>query len=326
MLATARQREGRFEQAIALCRRVIAEAEKDADADPALAASLANAWFTLDWALYDAGRREEATYSQGALDIYERLGDLDRQAAVLNNLGGFAYHDSRWHDAVELYERAAAASERAGDTANAAFGACNVGEVLSDQGHLDEARRQLRRALRIWRGSEYEWGTAFATTLLGRAAVRAGRHAEGLSLLEQGLTGFQRLRALPDAALVEAYTAEALAFAGRPDAALLAADRALRDALRTAPLLHRVRGFALGQLGDEEGAAHALNASLNQAEEDRNAYEVAVTLDALEALGCAPAGSAARRATLLDQLGVVALPAPPIRDASRGRLRAAAPG
>ena len=49
-------------------------------------------------------------------------------------------------------------------------------------------------------------------------------------------------------------------------------------------------------------------------------------IDALEALGCAPVGSAARRATLLDQLGVVALPAPPIRDASRGRLRAASPG
>ena len=214
VLATVRQREGRVDDAIALCRRVIAEAEHGADADPGLAASLAHAWFILDWALYDAGRPEEATHSGGALAIYERLGDLDRQAAVLNNLGGFAYHDGRWHDAVELYQRAAEASERAGDTANAAFGACNTGEVLSDQGRLEEARRQLRRALRIWRGSEYDWGTAFATTLLGRAAVRAGRHAEGLDLLEQGLAELKRLRALADVALAEAYIAEALAFSG----------------------------------------------------------------------------------------------------------------
>ena len=324
VLATVRQREGRVDQAIALCRRVIADAEEGADADPALAASLAHAWFILDWALYDAGRRDEATHSQGALAVYERLGDLDRQAAVLNNLGGFAYHDGRWHDAVALYERAAAASERAGDTANAAFGACNVGEVLSDQGRLEEARRQLRRALRIWRGSEYDWGTAFATTLLGRAAVRSGRHAEGLDLLEQGASSFRRLRALSDADLAEAYSAEALAFAGRPDAALVAADRALRDATRTLPLLHRVRGFALAQLGDGEGAAHALHASLEEAEARANAYELAVTLDALEALGGAPAGSAARRAALLEQLDVEALPAPPLSPASRGLPRAAA--
>jgi tetratricopeptide (TPR) repeat protein len=313
------------DDAIALCRRVIAETEHGADADPGLAASLAHAWFILDWALYDAGRPEEATHSGGALAIYERLGDLDRQAAVLNNLGGFAYHDGRWHDAVALYQRAAEASERAGDTANAAFGACNTGEVLSDQGRLEEARRQLRRALRIWRGSEYDWGTAFATTLLGRAAVRAGRYAEGLDLLDQGMAEWKRLRALADVALAEAYIAEALAFAGKPDAALLAADRALRDASRTAPLLHRVRGFALAQLGDDDGALHALYASLRDAEERANAYEIAITLDALEALGGAPPGSAARRAALLEQLDVEALPAPPLSLASRGRLPATAP-
>ena len=323
VLATVRQREGRFDDAIALCRRVIADAEDGADTDPGLAASLAHAWFILDWALYDIGRPEEATHSRGALAIYERLGDLDRQAAVLNNLGGFAYHEGRWHDAVELYQRGAEASERAGDTANAAFGACNTGEVLSDQGLLDEARHQLRRALRIWRGSEYDWGTAFATTLLGRAAVRAGHHAEGLDLLEQGFTDFQRLRALPDAGLAEAYTAEGLAFAGRPDAALLAADRALRDATRTAPLLHRVRGFALAQRGDADGALHAFHASLRDAEERANLYEIAITLDALLALGGAPAGSAARRAALLEQLGVEALPDPPVSPAFRDRRAAA---
>ena len=252
---------------------------------------------------------EEATHSRGALAIYERLGDLDRQAAVLNNLGGFAYHEGRWHDAVELYQRGAEASERAGDTANAAFGACNTGEVLSDQGLLEEARHQLRRALRIWRGSEYDWGTAFATTLLGRAAVRAGRHAEGLDLLEQGYGRLPAVaRAPPTRRSPRPTPRRALAFSGKPDAALLAADRALRDASRTAPLLHRVRGFALAQLGDEDGALHALHASLRDAEERANAFEIAVTLDTLEALGGAPAGSAARRAALLEQLDVDALP------------------
>ena len=85
-----------------------------------------------------------------------------------------------------------------------------------------------------------------------------------------------------------------------------------------------MRGFALAQLGDEDGALHAFDASLRDAEERANAYEIAITLDALEALGGAPPGSAARRAALLEQLDVEALPAPPLSPASRDRRAAAA--
>ena len=213
VLATVRQRQGRMEQAIALCREAIDEAEA-AGEDRALA----HACFILDWALYDSGRPQEATHSHRSLEIYERLGEFDRQAAVLNNLGGFAYHGGRWDEAVALYRRAAEGSQRAGDVANAAFGDCNVGEVLSDQGRWAEAEQALRQAIRIWRGSGYEWGSAFATALLGRTAVRAGRHGEGLELLEASLRDLRRLGAMSDAALVEAYIAEAHAFRHEPRA------------------------------------------------------------------------------------------------------------
>ena len=169
LLAGARQREGRMDDAIALCHEAIAEAQAAGED-----AALAQACHILDWALFDSGRAAEATHSARALEIYERLGDLDRQAAVLNNLGGFAYHEGRWDEAVELYRRAAEASARAGDVANAAFGDCNVGEVLADQGHLAQAEQRLRRALRVWRGSSYDWGAAFATGLLGRTADPRG--------------------------------------------------------------------------------------------------------------------------------------------------------
>ena len=312
VLATVRQREGRFDDAIALCRRVIADAEDGADADPGLAASLAHAWFILDWALYDIGRPEEATHSRGALAIYERLGDLDRQAAVLNNLGGFAYHEGRWHDAVELYQRArrgvrargrhgqrrlrrlqhgrgpqrpGPAGRGAPPAAPRAADLARVGVRLGD-GVRDDAARPRRRPRRPPR--------------------RGARPARA---------GVQRLPAAARAprrgASPRPTPRRALAFAGRPDAALLAADRALRDATRTAPLLHRVRGFALAQLGDEDGAAaRAPRVAARRGGARRTLYELAVTLDALDALGGAPPGSAARRAALLEQLGVEALPAP----------------
>jgi class 3 adenylate cyclase/tetratricopeptide (TPR) repeat protein len=316
MLATVRQREGRTADAIALCRQAIADAEA-AGEDRALA----HACFILDWALFDAGRPEEAVHSARALEIFERLGDLDRQAAVLNNLGGLAYHQGRWADAVDLYRRGAASSERAGDVANAAFGDCNVGEVLSDQGRLEEAEQRLRRALRVWRGSGYDWGTAFASAQLGREAMRAGRHTEAVGLLEEALASFRRLRAMSDAELVGAYLAEALAFAGAPEDALGAADRLLRGARRSAPLLHRVRGFALAAIGDLGPAADAFAVSASVARGEGNVYELAVTLDAARMLrartGAPPVpADDAECDAILARLGVAALPAAPIAPAA----------
>ncbi|MDX6657048.1 MAG: hypothetical protein QOH62_1841, partial [Solirubrobacteraceae bacterium] len=313
-LATVRQREGRMGDAIALCDRAIAEAEAAGED-----AALAHACFVLDWALVDSGRAEEATHSPRALAIYVRLGDLDRQAAVLNNMGGFAYHEGRWDDAVALYRRASAASERAGDIGNAAFGNCNVGELLSDQGHLEDADAELRRALRIWRGSGYEWGTAFATAQLGRVAVRAGAHGESGVLLGQALTEFRRLGAMSDAALVDAYLSEASAFAGEAQRALDAAERLLPEATRTAPLLHRVRGFALAQMGVREAAREAFHAALVVARAQAIDYEVAVSLDALYALcgGDGPEGDPRpQRDALLAKLQVVALPPAPVGGSS----------
>jgi class 3 adenylate cyclase/tetratricopeptide (TPR) repeat protein len=316
LLAAVHQHRGEAADAIRLCREAIAEAEETGED-----AALAHACFILDWALFDDGRPGEATHSPRALAIYERLGELDRQAAVLNNMGGFAYHRGSWAEAVDLYRRAAEASERAGDVANAAFGDLNVGEVLADQGHLREAEARLRRARRIWRGSGYEGGAAFATALLGRTAVRDGRAAEGEALLLDALRALRRLRAAGEAALVEAYVAEARAFGGRAAAALDDAARLLPGAAREAPLLHRVRGFALAQLGLRAEAEDALGASLAEALSRDTVYDAAVALDALAALGGAgdplAPGRRRRGEAVLRRLGVVALPEPPLRAPAR---------
>ncbi len=74
---------------------------------------------------------------------------------------------------VDLYARAAEASARAGDVWAAAYGDCNIGEVLADQGRLEEAEERLRRARRVWHGTEDEHGVAFTSALLGRLAARA---------------------------------------------------------------------------------------------------------------------------------------------------------
>ena len=73
-------------------------------------ATEAQARFILDWAYVSLGQADRAVHSARALEIYAELGDLAGQAGVLNNLGGFAYFDGRWDEAIELYERLARAA------------------------------------------------------------------------------------------------------------------------------------------------------------------------------------------------------------------------
>ena len=146
MYAAFRTRQGRLKDAIKWSLLAVEEAQA-ADARDALA----HAYFLLDWAYAALGRYEEAVYSPLALSIYEELGDLHRQGLVLNNMGVFAHFQGRWDDALDLYRRAGDAWDKMGNRWHVALTTLNVGEVLSDQGLMDEAEPLLLDALRVAR-------------------------------------------------------------------------------------------------------------------------------------------------------------------------------
>jgi tetratricopeptide (TPR) repeat protein len=267
----------------------------------------------------ESGQAAEAGHSLRALEIFRRLGAADRESAVLNNMGAFAYWAGRWDEAVELYRRGADASTRAGDVNYTAFADCNVGEVLSDQGRAEEAEPLLRRALKVWKGTADEHGVAYATALLGRLHVRAGRVEEGIELLESAQAGFQALNVGSDAALVQFLLCEAALFAGRGEDARERA-RALFGELaedaRLEPMLHYLVGVALAQTGDIPAAGEALATALETARAAELRFETALALDALEGLSRFGARPSLRRRrelqAILEQLDIVRLPAPPL--------------
>jgi class 3 adenylate cyclase/tetratricopeptide (TPR) repeat protein len=307
-LAAVRQRQGRTRDAIRHARQAIADAEAAGEE-----IALGQACQVLDWALVESGRAAEAGYSERALEIFRRLGAVDRESGVLNNMGGFAYRAGRWEEAVELYRAGADASTRAGDVDLAAFADCNVAEVRSDQGRLDEAEPLLRRALQVWRGTADEHGVAFATALLGRVHARAGRDERAVALLGDALARFRALGVETDAALVEVLQAEAALFAGRADEARARSLELFAEIPRDAllePLLHHVAGVALAQLGDAAAAAEELTAALAAARAAELPFETLLSLDALCRLG-QPDGLRGERDELIARLGIVRLPAPP---------------
>jgi class 3 adenylate cyclase/tetratricopeptide (TPR) repeat protein len=304
-LGGVRNRQGRWSEAISACREAIAEAESVGELR-----ALAHASYSLDWALVESGRRQEADHSWRALEIYERLGDPEHEFDVLNNLGMFAYFDGLWDDAIALYRRAGACGERGGRPADAARVDCNVGEILSDQGHLDEAGIHLERVRRVWNATGERQAVAFADVLLGRLAVRRGESSAGVSMLESATAQLRRFDMHAYADFAQALIAEAEALAGDPERGLEIARRELRTATRQRAVLQRAAGIALARLGQPDAARTELVGALASARKNGFEYDIAATIDALDALSGADPEMLMQRDEILERLKIVRLAAP----------------
>ena len=170
---------------------------------------------------------------------------------MLNNLGMFAYFDGRWDDAIALYRRARAMRRARRSPADVAFTDCNIGEILSDQGRLEEAgstwsgraglerdgraavRRLRRRAPGAARGAPRRFGRR------GGARCSRRRMAELARVRHRRLCGFRAGAASPKP---RRWVGDSGARARRRRRALKA-DEPQRSAAQ------RVAGIALARLG-----------------------------------------------------------------------------
>jgi tetratricopeptide (TPR) repeat protein len=319
--AQIRRRQGRRAEAIRWAGRAIDEAKASGEQE-----ALASAYRTLDLTNVELGRYEDVTHYPLALAIYEELGDLDPCATVNNDLGAFAYYQSRWDDAIVFYEKARDQWQRAGDLPSAAMTSANVAEILSDRGQLAEAERMGREALRICRAVGLKHAIAYALNIIGRVASRSGRYTEALELLEQARELNHEIGDEPEE--LESYVriAECLTMQGRAAEALeLAAEAVARSETLggpATPQLQRVRGCALAQLGRLAEARQALEESAAGARGREAEYEEALALLGLARIATTEMSSdapelEARSRAIFERLGVVAAPMIPIGAATR---------
>ncbi len=309
--ATIRQAQGRSQEAVTECLAVIDTAVAIGDRR-----TEAQARSMLDWAHVSLGQPELAIHSERALELYAEIGDLAGQAVVLNNLGGFAYFDGRWDDAVELYERAQGLRIRTGNAVDAALGALNIGEVLIDQGRIDEAHDLITDVDRVWRAADYRGGAAMAQMHLARIAAARGLHHDARERFARARAELLDIGADSDVIEVDVRTAEFLLGTGDPEGALelagetLQRDLALGGVVDHGPLL-RIRAQALLAANDVEGARQSITGSLEEARTRTTSFEVARSLMVLAEVDLALGDTeAARRhraeaTERLDQLGVL---------------------
>ena len=181
-------RLGDTQACIVEARMALGYAE-DANDLPAMAEALQR----LHLATVYSRRPDRIGYGPRALEFFLELGQFDRASGAHNNLGIEHYFNGRWSEAAEEYERATDAGVRAGSMVDSMLGSLNSGEILSEQGHWEQALDRLHKARRNWEGGRYPVGLCAAKLFLGTTYDRMGQWNEATRYLTEALQAIQEL-------------------------------------------------------------------------------------------------------------------------------------
>jgi tetratricopeptide (TPR) repeat protein len=120
---------------------------------------------------------------------FENLGFYRNTAYVTGDLGIVYYYQNQFEAAVENYRRALAACEQVHDMRGVMLGHFNIGDVLLQQGHYEQACQELSAALSLAHKNK-----------LVRAEINSGLYLAdaqiGCKLYEQAKKGLDALDAL----------------------------------------------------------------------------------------------------------------------------------
>lgn len=252
--------------ALAAARRAIEGARATGEDE-----ALARAYGSLDWANFMLGNDEPRRGGE-AVEIFNRLGQIDRSAMSMGMLGAFAYLEGDWKGAIDWYERSVAAAEASGNAHHAAITRANIAEVLIGQRRPDEAIPLLEEADRFFTASGSDLYKPFIDLQMARAHACRGDVATALPELERLFAAqLDSGDGFPWPETVVSL-ADALIDTGDAGAALERLDEFQsampESAARLGPAVTRLRARAAHLIGDLERARELGVAALESAAGD----------------------------------------------------------
>lgn len=133
-----------------------------------------------------------------ALELFASLDppDLKERANVLNNLGLDAQGDRALEDALSYFEQSREAQRQAGNAVGVAAVENNIGEILVEQGDLEEAERRFEQARGAFAAAG-SWYVHIATANLASLHATRGDTDRARQLLEATLAEARPLGIAP---------------------------------------------------------------------------------------------------------------------------------
>jgi predicted ATPase/class 3 adenylate cyclase len=272
-------RQGNFDQAERLCDTSIETAQR-----LGLDSGLAFACSSRALVSYSRGETAHAIeYYQRAARLYSEANNIQGQAMSLNGIGTTYQEMGRWNDAKENLIRAREIFAQTGDELHKAFADNNIGELLRQQGNLDEALRYYTAALESLQqigGSKY--AIAVLHMNLGATHVRLRNAGDAARHLAASRSLFDAIKARDFLAELYGYIAENECIECRYDSATdigrqgLSLSRELSMKTEEGKCL-RILGDIAMAAGELDEAKPLLDESLRVLQEVGNAYPLART-------------------------------------------------
>jgi signal transduction histidine kinase/Tfp pilus assembly protein PilF len=232
-----------------------------ADADSISERVLADAYSVRGRAFVHAGDYGEAARAlERASAVYQKLGYVEKELKVQNNLGAAFFFQGDWEKARASWDRFRLLCERTGEATELVNALNNLGSLLRDQGDLADAMALLERARLVAERVGHAHMGAMILGNRGEVLFRQGDLAGARECYERCLARFTELGARADRIETQRRLCELDLAAGRVEASLDKAIDAAREAREIGlkleeGALERVAATALRLQGDLDSAA-----------------------------------------------------------------------
>jgi class 3 adenylate cyclase/tetratricopeptide (TPR) repeat protein len=276
-----------FESSIHASTGAIAQAERCARSAMRLALevgeeqALARAYTVLDYCNFINGI-DEPRFGPKAIEIYQRLGALERSVVVINNLGAFDFWEGRWDQAVEWYQKAIDTALRSGNVLDSALAKTNIAEVLIGRRNYAEARPLLADARRVFSASKTDEFLPLVGLLEARISLGEGSTEAALAQLST-LVSEQEKKESSWATETRSTLAAAQVAVGNREAAIETIG-GIEQTEGSSAATERIRGMAALLVNQPDEARAHFSASALAAREDNDLYGELLALERLETM------------------------------------------